>query len=49
MNQLGDVFTQCVRGLNERLRHNRVITPSVQHSDRLGALTGKYKSKLFHE
>jgi hypothetical protein len=31
------------------LRNDGVVTPCIQHSNRLGTLARKYKSKLFHE
>jgi len=48
MDELSHVFAQGVRGFFQGFEHHRVVTPSVEHAHRLGALTGKNKSKRGH-
>jgi len=48
VDQVGHVFAQCVRGFFQGFAHGGMIAPSVEHTDRLRALTWKNKRKCGH-
>ena len=48
-DQGGQVFTEGVRGFLHSLPHHRVVTPGIQHANRLRSLAWKNKGKWCHE
>ena len=48
LDQLGNVFTQGLRGFLQGLDDDRMRAPTVEHADGLRALAREYKCKFFH-
>ena len=48
MDQLRHVFAQGFGGFFQGFEHHGVVTPGIQHADRLRTLAGKNKSKCRH-
>jgi len=45
LDQQGNVFAQRIRGFAQGVGNRRVITPAIEHANRLRALPGKNKCK----
>ena len=48
MNQAGDVFSQRRGGFLQGGANGGVVTPGIEHADRLGPLTGEDEGERLH-